>query len=178
MSQQKTSLFKSVQAAGGHARAASMTPEQRSACAKNAATARWQFRNGSQITGTPDSGGPYRGNDGDGLYWKAQREPCAICKAPRSSHQEKTNACPKITSGHDETYTFLSRSLVPKSKPDLVAAYGMALDAINRAQAERFAARKALAEIRTRAHDKKTTRARIKEIASAGLTESGPFVYP
>lgn len=109
-----------IQRAGGFARSASMTPEQRTACAKKAAAARW----GNSNAATPSH---------------LQGKKCALCRRSYGVHEPSTHQCPAQNGdGWDLLNTFLADYLVPKSKPGLVQAYALALASIADMQAEKM----------------------------------------
>lgn len=111
--------------AGGKARAKTMTPAQRSECARRAAHQRWHGKE------NPD---PNLGSAFTGPNWPK----CAVCRRASNAHDEKTNACPDLDSGGWASTSYLHPSLVPKLRADLVTAYSLALEAIAEMQAERM----------------------------------------
>ena len=115
----------SFRSAGGRARAKTMTPAQRSECARRAAHQRWHGKE------NPD---PNLGSAFTGPNWPK----CAVCRRASNAHNEKTNACPDLDAGGWASTTYLHPSLVPKLRADLVTAYSLALEAIATMQAEKM----------------------------------------
>lgn len=123
MSRQKTRRFKSIQAAGGHARARAMSPDERKACASKAAKARWNTP-GHGTLPTLDGSPPVR------------LPKCALCYRAAASHDPVTKACPaKNGDGFDHIETYMRPDLLPKTKAGLVQAYALALASIADMQA-------------------------------------------
>ncbi len=115
---------KSIQSAGGRARAAVLSPEERSAISKKAAAFRWS---------KPENRAP-----------RPPRPPkCAICHHAHASHEKETRACPAINGeGFDLLDRYISPHLVPKTKPALVRAWAGALETIADMQGEKMAPKK------------------------------------